>query len=465
MTHTPTSGSTVSGPAWLPGPRRAAWAESVDRLRDAATTEPGRLRIIGAVLALLVLVFGAVTAWQISARSTAARDVATRSEPLSADAAEIYRSLADANTTAAGGFLVSGQEPAAVLRRYQNDVHTAAQLIANAAANSQGSADTQNQVTLLNEQLPVYTGLVETARANNRQGLPLGGAYLRYANDQMNGTLLPTAKKLYQVETGRLHDDYAAAESLPWAAWGLGVIALAGLVWAQRRTYLRTNRVFNPGMLAGTAAAGLALVWLVVGHTWARVDLGDSWDHGGKSLQVLNQARIGSLQARGNENLTLVARGAGAAYEDAYEKGMTTLDGPRGQKGAGGLLSEALSLADDSGGRTPVQQAVDGVAEWRSRHAVANGDDTNGDYDSALAYVIGGKDSSGKEITQTTGQSFDAVDKGLQQAVDHETGEFQQTAGDARDALTGLPEGAAVLAVLAAAGAVLGIGRRLSEYR
>ncbi|WP_269854561.1 hypothetical protein [Streptomyces sp. RPT161] len=445
--------------AWLPGPRRAAWAEGVDRLRDAATTEPGRLRIIGAVLALLIVAFGAVTAWQITERSSAARDVATRSEPLSADAAEIYRSLADANTTAAGGFLVSGQEPAAVRQRYENDVHTAAQLIANAAANSQGSADAQTQVTLLNEQLPVYTGLVETARANNRQGLPLGGAYLRYANDQMAGSLLPAAQKLYQTETGRLNGDYAAAKSLPWAAWILGLLALGCLVWAQRRTYLRTNRVLNPGLLAGTVAAGLALVWLVAGHTVARTDLGDSWDHGGRSLQVLNQARIGALQARGNENLTLVARGAGAAYEGAYKKGMAALDEP------GGLLAQALSLADDPGGRAPVQQAADGVAQWRSRHAVANGDDTNGDYDSALAYVIGGKDSSGKEITQTTGQSFDTVDHSLQQAVDHETGEFQQAAGDARDSLTGLPEGVAVLAVLGAAGAVLGIGRRLSEYR
>jgi hypothetical protein len=31
--------------------------------------------------------------------------------------------------------------------------------------------------------------------------------------------------------------------------------------------------------------------------------------------------------------------------------------------------------------------------------------------------------------------------------------------------MTGLPVGAAVLAILGASGAVLGIGRRLSEYR
>jgi hypothetical protein len=57
------------------------------------------------------------------------------------------------------------------------------------------------------------------------------------------------------------------------------------------------------------------------------------------------------------------------------------------------------------------------------------------------------------------------VDTNLAAALTHEESEFKQAAGDGRDAMSGLPAGAAVLAVLAAAGALLGIGRRLSEYR
>ncbi len=103
-------------------------------MRAAATTEPGRLRIIGAVLALLVVAFGAVTAWQMTERSTAADDVLRRSQPLSADAAAIYRSLADANTAASSGFLAGGQEPAAVRQRYERDIVRAAQKLATAAS-------------------------------------------------------------------------------------------------------------------------------------------------------------------------------------------------------------------------------------------------------------------------------------------------------------------------------------------
>ncbi len=132
MTHPPSGGSQTSRapdpkpvpaaapvpasagapvPTAVPARPRAAWAVQAERLRAAATTEPGRLRIIGAVLALLVVAFGAVTTLEISQRAAAADDVVGRSQPLSADAADVYRYLADADTTAASGFLAGAQEP------------------------------------------------------------------------------------------------------------------------------------------------------------------------------------------------------------------------------------------------------------------------------------------------------------------------------------------------------------------
>ncbi|WP_252395720.1 hypothetical protein [Streptantibioticus parmotrematis] len=457
----PVGPTALSG---LPAPRRPVWAERAERLRSAATTEPGRLRLIAALLTALLLAFGTVAAWQTAQRGDAARAVATSSQPLSADAAEIYRSLADADTTAATGFLVGGAAPADVTNRYGTDVRTAAQLIAKAAAHNAGSPLGQAQVTLLSEQLPVYTGLVETARADNRQGLPLGGAYLRYANEQMAGTLLPAAQKLYRAETGSLGVDYAHAEAVPWAALALGAVTLAVLAWAQRRLYRRTRRVFNPGLLAGFTATAAALLWLAGGQLVARADLHDSWAHGARSLEVLNAARIDALQARGDENLTLVARGGDTQYETLYERETTDLAGP-GPGGDGGLLGQALALADEDGGRAPVRAVAADVVTWRARHQVVRADDTKGDYDSAVAGAIGGTDSAGHLVSATTGQSFDAVDAGLRQALDHETGEFQRSAGAARDALDGVPQGAAALAALAVAGALVGVSRRLSEYR
>ncbi|MGW7279674.1 hypothetical protein ACWGIV_15485 [Streptomyces sp. NPDC054844] len=450
------SGGTPAGPPPAE-PRRTAFAEGVDRLRAAAVTEPGRLRIIGALLAALVVAFGAVTAWQMNARSQAADDVLTRSQPLTSDAADIYRSLADANTAASSGFLAGGQETKASRDRYEKGIRTAAEGLVTAAANSDAGSPSAATITELNRLLPEYKGLIERARTYNRQGFPVGGAYLRYANEKMQKDMLPAAEDLYKKENQRLRADYADARPYPWAALALGVLALAALAWAQHRNYRRTNRVLNHGLVAATATATIVMLWLVVGHSVARSNLGDSYDHGVRSLDVLHDARIASLKARGNENLTLVARGAETkkvgdetfdAYDFDFGKNMDTL---------GEGLAEAERLADDEAGERPVAAADGNMAEWKKRHASAREQDESGNYQQALDLVIGGKGA--------TVECFDGVDTSLAAAIEHEEREFEQAAGDGLDAMGYLPQGAGVLAGLGAAGALLGIGRRLSEYR
>jgi hypothetical protein len=434
---------------------RSAWAEGRRRLRAAATTEPGRLQIIGAVLAALVVAFGAVTVLEVSSRATAADDVVTRSQPLTADAASIYRSLADADTAASSGFLAGAEEPREVAERYDRDIALASRLLVKAATNAGSSSVSGQQIAELNETLPRYTALIETARANNRLGRPLGGAYLRFANEQMSRDLLPAAQKLYDAETARLQQDDDDARFWPVLSTAAGAVAIGALLWAQRRNYRRTNRVFNHGLLVATAASTVLLLWLAVGHTVARTQLTDADRHGQQSLKVLGDARINSLKARANENLTVVARGAvltddgkSDKYETDYTAGMNRL---------GEQLHLAQRLADDSEGRGPVDAAVTAVSEWQERHKDVTRTDRAGDYDGVVRKVIGAKGS--------TGESFDKVDAALEKALAHEQREFTAAAKDARGALSGLPLGAAVLGVLGAAGAVLGINRRLSEYR
>ncbi|MFJ9765016.1 hypothetical protein ACIRUY_14480 [Streptomyces erythrochromogenes] len=453
----PPSGAPASRPDGPPG-RRTAWSEGVQRLREAATTEPGRLRIIGAVLAALIVLFGAVSVWEISDRVTAADDVVGRSQPLSADAASIYRSLADADTTSSSGFLLGAQEPREVRQRYEKDIANASRLLVSAAANTGGSKESREQITLLSEQLPRYTGLIEQARATNRQGLPLGGAYLRYANEQMTTQLLPAAQRLYEAETRRLHTDDDDARSWPLGSLGLGVLAVAALVWAQRRNYRHTNRVFNHGLVAATAASVVVLLWLSVGHTVARSSLSEARTDGQESMKVLNDARIASLQARASENLTLIARGAVLAEDKKSDK--YDVDFTNNMKQLDTGLATALRLADDEEGRTPVSRAVDGVGQWKQRHTAAREADLKGDYEAALPQVVG--DAQHKE---SSGAAFDTVDASLEQAVAHEQREFTRAAQDGLGALGGLVTGSAVLVVIGATAALLGIGRRLSEYR
>ncbi|RSS70304.1 hypothetical protein [Streptomyces sp. WAC06614] len=444
------------GTAPVPPPRRGtAFAEGVERVRRAAMTEPGRLRAVGAVLAVLLVLFGAAAGWEVSDRAAAAEDVVGRSQPLSAGAASLYRSLADADTAASSGFLSSGQEPREIRERYEKDVATASRLLVEAAANAGDDAESRREIALLGEELPRYTGLVEQARATDRQGLPLGGAYLRYANERMSTLLLPAAQRLYAAETGRLDRDQEAARAWPPAALVTGVAALGALGWAQRREYRRTNRVFNHGLVAATAATAVALLWLSVGHGMARSGLGEARAGAQESLKVLDAARVAALRARADENLTLISRGAVQAADKKSDK--YDVDFGRTMDELEADLGRALRLADDDADRDPVNRAVAGVRQWKERHAQAREADLKGDYESALPKVIGGKGSSG--------ESFDGVDASLEQAVAHAQEEFTRAAHGGLTALTGLATGAVTLTLTAAATTLLGLGRRLSEYR
>ncbi|GAA2791246.1 hypothetical protein GCM10010441_15590 [Kitasatospora paracochleata] len=437
--------------ATVPGARRGASA----RLRQAASTPPGRLRVAGAALAALVVLFGAVAVEQVSTRATAAGRVVSGSEPLSQDAAEIYRSLADADTTAAAGFLLAADEPAAVRQRYEDDLATASRLLSEAAARTGSSPGAQRPITELNRQLPRYAGLVETARADNRQGLPLGGAYLRYASALMQDTMLPLAQSLVDAESGRLDADHGDASSFPVAALLLGLVALGALVRYQVVLFRRTNRVFNTGLLTATSAVLLAVVWLTAASASAGAALATSRRDGSQPLRELDHVRIAALQAHAAENLNLVARGSTDTYTKRWSALVDPLNAPAAQAGSFG---HAVAAGRPDAER-PAAEAERAFADWLSRHRAAADKDSAGDYDAALRGTLssGGND--------TADAAFTTMDRKLAEAATAEQHDFEAAAGGVDGFLEVYAAAAAVLTALAVGGVLRGIGRRLAEYR
>jgi hypothetical protein len=451
-------GGGGGGTALLP-PRAGVDATPTGaRRRGPRSTPPRRLWTTGSVLALLAVLFGVLTVTQVVQSSDAASSVVNHSQPLSDDAAQIFRSLADADTTAATGFLQAGDETSAVQKQYNDDITTASRLLAQAAASTSASDPEQQEIQKLNAQLPLYTGYVEDARADDRQGLPLGGAYLRFASSQLQGTMLVEAQALYTAETARLHRDYGDAQALPWAAIGLGLVTLAALVWAQIRLFRQTNRVFNVGLVVATGATALALLWLATAQSLSASDLRASDTRGAAPLQVLNEARIKALQCRGAENLNLVARGSTDAYETAWGDDSAELAGKNG------YLAQATSMTgSDPAAQQPIKAAAAAFTTWQTRHDKAKAANDSGDYTTAVDTTIGSPGSG--STAGTTSAAFSQLDSNLNSAIDTERANFHTLASAGRGDTALLAEGAGLLALLAAAGALLGINRRAAEYR
>src|SRR5215469_17012925 len=194
------------------------------RARLGAGTTHAKLRLLLLVLLALTVLWGVVAAWSVAGHASAAGNVRAVSEPLSLDAQRIYRSLSDADATEAAAFLHGGQEPLALRRQYQADIARAARELETATAAAGGSS-AGPQLAVLSAGLPVYAGLVETARADNRLGYPLGAAYLREASGLMRSTLLPAARAVYAHENAQLAAADQQATSVPYAALVAAVLA------------------------------------------------------------------------------------------------------------------------------------------------------------------------------------------------------------------------------------------------
>ncbi|ONI79341.1 hypothetical protein ALI144C_26325 [Actinosynnema sp. ALI-1.44] len=430
---------------------RAARNGPLRQVTELTRTTPGVLGALALLLVVVGVTAGVFTAVSVQRRAQALADLATRSGPLSVAAQEIYRSLSDADATASGAFLAGGLEPPAVRARYEQDIAQASNALAIAVAAREPADVTApgSPLTTLSGQLPVYTGLVETARVNNRQGLPLGIAYQREASTLMRTQLLPAAQQLYDDEVGRVSTDQNRAGEFPFTELLLGLAVLGVLVVAQVYVRRRTNRVFNVGLVAATGAAVISLVWVSVAAFSVISSVDDSRIDGSIQVDVLARARIATLQARTDETLTLVARGTGKVYEDDFDQVSMSLTG---------LLNEAMGKVTDGAVSTRVASARANTEAWLRAHEELRKQDDGGNYAAAVRLAI-------ETVPDGTSTAFNKLDTDLREAIGQTRAAFNARIRDASDALGGTVVVVSLLAAVVAVGATAGLWQRLKEYR
>jgi hypothetical protein len=405
-----------------------------------------------ATIIVVGLAFGAVALTGTLQRSNAMTSVRSSSGPLTVTAQSIYRSLYDADATAAAAFLHAGAEPPEMRQRYEDDIAAASAGLAEAATSAgRGVA----AIAILSANLPVYTGLIETARADNRLGYPVGAAYLREASALMHSTILPAAASLYHTETVRLGHDSGDAGSFPWLATTLGLGLLILLASTGHQLSRRTNRTFNVGVVGAFAAILIALTWLLGSWGGVAANLHQAKKSGSAQVEMLAQIRIAVLEARADESLTLVARSGGGAFESDYMQMMTRLIG---KSGSGGLLASAQAEADDPAVRRNISSAAADLRSWLSVHQSLRKLDDSGHYTDAVRMAIG------TDSTQTPAY-FNSVDASVNNAIGALSATFSERARSAQSAMGGLPAAVSVLTLLSIIAAATGIQRRIAEYR
>ena len=402
--------------------RRGAWAEGKERLRAAATTEPGRLQIIGAVLAAAGR--GVRRGDRLADRRPGVRR-RRRGEPQ--PAAERGRRghlpLAGRRRHGRlqrlpGGRRRSPRESASGTRRTST---TASRLLVKAAANTGRLERVRpRRSPRSTSSCPRYTGLVERARANNRQGLPLGGAYLRYANEQMTQRAAARRRaSCTTAETARLGEDDDDARVWPlvalgarrrsrWPPWSGRSAATTGV-----RTGCSTT-VCSPPRPPSTVVAAVA----------------GRRAHGGPRRAERRRRPRPGVPEGPQRRADQLAAGPRQREPDAGRagRGRSPTDG-KSDKYEIGLHARAWTQLGDAaerrrrsspttrGPRPRRRRPPRASAEWQERHKSARATDKAGDYDGALEQVIG---AEGTRRASPSTRSTTALAK----ALDHEQREF-----------------------------------------
>ncbi|GLZ52032.1 hypothetical protein [Actinomycetospora sp. NBRC 106378] len=435
-----------SSPSWR--------ARAADLAELGRTTRVGQLARATLVALLLVVLTGVLALVAALRTGAAADDVVTRSGPLTASAQELYRALSDADTSAGQGFLLGADEPAALRLRYQTDLAAAGRALAVLGSASTGTGADATAVTTLAQGIPAYTGLVETARAVDRQGLTYGSAYLREASSFLRTDLLPAAQQIYDLQSAALADAQDGVEGGVWAVLALvaGIAALVALRRLHRRIAHTTRRRRTPGVVLAGGALALLVVWGVLALGLSALSTATARDDGTAPNRELVAARFAVLQSRSDEILTLVARSTGGSYEQDYVRRSIVLYGWQG------LLDRARTAAGDGAVADDATTAQDAGRRGIVVHELVRTLDVSGQYDQAVALALSaGADGGQGAVTEV----LDALDRGVAGTADTTA----RSASTARAATVLLPLGVVVLTLVAAGGLVAGVWPRLQEYR
>ncbi|HTQ21960.1 protein kinase G-activating protein GlnX [Mycobacterium sp.] len=410
------------------------------------STTPGRILTIGIVLAALGVSSAFATSTTINHRQQVLTTVLNHTEPLSFAAGRLYTTLSVADAAAATAFIAQA-EPRSVRQRYEQAITDAAVAVTRA---SSGLTD-EPLVQLLgriNAELAVYTGLIEIARTNNREGNPVGSSYLSEASGLMQSKILPDAQQLYQATSERVDGETTASTQIPAPVILVVATTMVFGLFSHRWLARRTRRRINPGLVVGALGIVVMVVWVGTALTISTTASRSAKDTAAESLKTVTNVAITAQQARADETLSLIRRGDEEIRKQSFYQ---RIDAMHQQIDSYMSRSDAIDKPD-------LQGADQLLIRWRQANDRINAYISVGNYRAATQVALGkGEDDSTP--------AFDRLDEALSKAMDQSRTHLRNDVLNARSGLSGAQVGGVVLSLGAALAVALGLWPRLKEYR
>lgn len=347
--------------------------------------------------------------------------------------------VTQADSLAANAYLQGGQETTEQRAAYDDRIAQATSGLVTASGAARGSEAAGLQAA--NGLLATYVGLVEQARANNRQGFPVGAAYQRQARTVATD-LVAQLRGVEQLTRSRVDDDVARSYSASWPFVLVTIVLMAAIVVGLGWLNKRWKRLVNVPLAAAGLIVALVLVVGLFVNARAAANAGDALRGPLTAADLVAQARAAAFDARSNEALTLINRGNGAAYETEWKRSMSIVEN---------ALDDACTKHDAG-----CDAGFDDQT-YRTAHTAIRTADDGGDWDSARSQVIDPASDVSTAFTKLT----DGTESALQTEIDEATAAFD----DAASPLGTLRVLVVIAGIAVAFLAVRGYGQRLREYR
>lgn len=416
-------------------------AQYVRRAAGSLTTTPGKIVAMMVVLTLALLAAGISMSQSMAARQRALDTLITSTEPMAASANALYASLSQADTVSTTAFVQPGLLTSEQMELYWSSIDSAAAYAAEIHEGALGPGG--DNVTEILRDLPVYTGLMERAKVNQRLGNPVGVAYMTEASAVMRGQMLANADELAQLTQHEVAEEVRRLSSPQWVPLSGLVAALIFLTIAQVWLWRTFRRRFNRGFLAATAAIVIAIGWVSVSsyQSWQNGVVG--YERAVEPWQQLASARIDAQEARTDETLTFLAR-------QSVSRSAESFDRTREQ------VTAALDTAESlEGSEASVAVARDALADWAAAHEQLTELLASGRFNAAID-LLNAQPGSASAYAQLDGE--------LQRLIGVSRDATRTYINASLDATLRVSTAVALLTAVAVACTWAGIRSRLGEY-
>ncbi|HIW91965.1 MAG TPA: hypothetical protein H9870_09930 [Candidatus Corynebacterium avicola] len=422
------------------------------------STTPGLMTVISGLMVLAIIAAGGAMAAQSANQQGDLNTLVNRTEPVSFAAQELYNSLSVADSVATTGFVEDATGPVDYEPSYREALDTASRAVVRAAAGIDDPSSREMELILeIQEKLPIYTSLITEAGVNNRQGMPIGGAYITQASSMMQDDLLPAAGELHASTSSEVGRQQLALTQPNWFALSGLVAAVVLLIIAQFYLAAQTNRRVNPGYLAATVLMTIAMLWAggAALNTWTSGARG--LDGTTQPLEVLTSLRIEVQQTRTSEALSLVQRDYNDVTQSSFSEQVASIDADLEQ------LRPSISDSD------AVDDARENLRGWDNAHADMVSLVRQGDYAAAIRATVGdsptvSNDGSGTSAEPTVTESYQALDENLRTLIDDTREQLREYLSDSRAAAQQVTSIVILLGLVSALCVIQGIRPRLQEY-